>query len=642
MNTSQRLRVARRIRITEQHLKGPANGIPHIYNEDCCGIVGYVGKDEAHPYLIEGLSILESRGYDSAGITTISSDSLLVTSKFASESTTSDAISRLKGASELHKGHTVGIAHTRWATHGAKTDKNAHPHLDDKSRVGVVHNGVIENSATLREEIEKKGIRFRSETDTEVISQLIGIYLDEGMNILDAIKEAQVRLQGTWGVALVCRDHPDQIIAMKNGSPMCVGIGQGRMFIASEPSAFSRHTKEFIALENGEIAVLKADGHSLDISRVEQAPEETIHLSPAPFPHWTIKEIMEQPMSISRALNYGGRIFDECRVKLGGLEDAKERLLPIHHLVLTGCGTSYFAAQLGARIMRALNAFDTVQTFDAAEVGRDSFPKHGGGVCLISQSGETKDVHRVLLQAEELSVPRLSVVNAVGSLIARTTNCGVYLNAGREHAVASTKAFTSQVTVLALIGLWFAQHRNTEETKRRQLVDALHRLPTNMGMVLRVREKCKDIAKRLVKQQYGFILGKGFSEPIAYEGALKIKEITYTHMEGYSGGALKHGPFALIEKGTPIILIVLDDAHAQLMRTAAEEVRARGAFTIVITNTQSLAKHIADEVILIPSNGLLTALLAAVPLQLIAYEMAILKGIDPDKPRNLAKAVTVD
>lgn len=459
---------------------------------------------------------------------------------------------------------------------------------------------------------------------------------------MDAVKETQKKLQGTWGCALVCKDHPDQILAMKNGSPMCVGIGQGRMFIASEPSAFSRHTKEFIALENGEIAVLKADGHSLDISRVEQAAAETIHLSPDPYPHWTIKEIMEQPMSISRALNYGGRILDDCRVKLGGLEDSKDSLLSIRHLILTGCGTSYYAAQLGARIMRALHAFDTVQTYDSAEIIRDTFPKQDGGICLISQSGETKDVHRVLLQAEEIGIPRLSVVNAVGSLIARTTNCGVYLNAGREHAVASTKAFTSQVTVLSLIGLWFAQQRNTEEAKRRQLVDALHRLPTNMGMVLRVREKCLDIAKKLVKQQHGFILGKGFSEAIAYEGALKIKEITYTHMEGYSGGALKHGPFALIEKGTPIILIILDDAHAQLMRTAAEEVRARGAFTIIITNSPPLAKNIADELIVIPSNGLLTSLLASIPLQLIAYEMALLKGIDPDKPRNLAKAVTVD
>jgi len=311
-------------------------------------------------------------------------------------------------------------------------------------------------------------------------------------------------------------------------------------------------------------------------------------------------------------------------------------------MVLTGCGTSFFAAQLGARVMRSLNAFETVQAFDSAEMARDSFPKSGGGVCLISQSGETKDVHRALSQAEDLGLPRISVVNAVGSLIARSTNCGVYLNAGREHAVASTKAFTSQVTVMSLIALWFAQNRNIEETKRRQLIDSLHRLPTNMGMVLRVQDKCRDVAMKMYKANHCFILGKGFSEPIAYEGALKIKEITYMHAEGYSGGALKHGPFALIETGTPIVLIILDDQHAGLMRTCAEEVRARGAFTIVITNSPALAKNIANEVIVIPSNGMLTALLAVVPLQMIAYEISVMRNIDPDKPRNLAKAVTVD
>lgn len=592
---------------------------------------------------MEGLSILESRGYDSAGVTTINEQHELVTTKFASsQQSTSDAIARLKGTHSSHRGNSVGIAHTRWATHGGKTDRNAHPHLDVQGRVAVVHNGVIENSSTLREELEKKGVQFKSETDTEVIAQMIGMFLHEGMNIIDALKESQKRLQGTWGVAMVVKDHPDQIIAMRNGSPMCVGIGQGRMFIASEPGAFSRHTKEFISLDNGEIAILRSDGHSLDISRVEQAAEETIHLSPAPYPHWTIKEIMEQPMSISRALNYGGRIDDDVRVKLGGLEDAKDVLLPIHHLIITGCGTSYFAGQLGAKIMRHLNTFDTVQAIDSAEVGLDTFPRNGGGVCLISQSGETKDVHRVLNMTEELDLPRFSVVNAVGSLIARSTNCGVYLNAGREHAVASTKAFTSQVTVLSLIALWFAQHRNVEETKRRQLIDSLHRLPTNIGMALRCREQCRAVAAKMSKAEHCFILGKGFSEPIAYEGALKIKEITYLHAEGYSGGALKHGPFALIDKGTPIVLIILDDQHAQLMRIAAEEVRARGAYTIVITNSPALAKHVADDTIIIPSNGVLTSLLAAIPLQLIAYEISVLRGIDPDKPRNLAKAVTVD
>ncbi|KYQ92106.1 glutamine-fructose-6-phosphate transaminase (isomerizing) [Tieghemostelium lacteum] len=638
--------VLRRLEVTQKHLVvQSSNNVEqqyHLENNDACGIIGFVGKEEAIGYLLEGLAILENRGYDSAGVTTISSDNDLVTSKYASLNTTSDAISRLKSVAHLHKGHVVGIAHTRWATHGAKTDKNAHPHHDDKNRVAIIHNGVIENNKELREEIEKKGVKFRSETDTEVIAQLIGQYLDQGLQIVDAIKESQKRLQGTYGIAVVCKDVPDQIIATKNGSPLLIGIGKDRMFIASEPGAFSRHTKEFISMENGEIAILRADGHSLDLSRIELAAHENIQLSPDPYPHWTIKEIMEQPMSISRALNYGGRILDDSKVKLGGLEDAKDILLPIKNLVITGCGTSYFAGQLGAKIFRYLGAFDTVQVYDAGELTRDSLPHINAGILMISQSGETKDVHRALTLAEEIGIPKFAVVNAVGSLIARGSVCGVYLNAGREQAVASTKAFTSQVTVLSLIGNWFAQQRNIEEGKRRHLIESLHRLPTNLGMALRVRDKCADIAKKLYKKQSMFVLGKGLSEPIAYEGALKIKEITYIHAEGYSGGALKHGPFALLETGTPIILIILDDQHAHLMRTAAEEVKARGAYIIVITNSPALAKHIADDVIIIPSNGVLTSLLAAIPLQLIAYEVAMLRGINVDYPRNLAKSVTTD
>eukprot|EP01132_Coremiostelium_polycephalum_P007881 gene7881-9700_t len=643
----------RRLEITQKHLTinniNNNNNNNYINNEsspletvDTCGIIGFVGKEEAINYLLEGLSILENRGYDSAGVTTITPNNELVTSKFASLNTTSDAISRLKANSHVHKGHIIGIAHTRWATHGGKTDKNAHPHHDDKNRVAVVHNGVIENNIALKEEIEKKGIQFRSETDTEVIAQLIGVYMDQGLPVVDAIKETQKRLQGTWGIVIVCKDQPDQLIAAKNGSPLLIGIGKDRMFIASEPGAFSRHTKEFISMENGEIAVLRADGHSLDLSRIEMAAQETISLSPDPYPHWTIKEIMEQPMSISRALNYGGRISDESRVKLGGLEDAKEILLPIKNLLITGCGTSYFAAQLGARIMRYLGAFDTIQVIDSSEVTRENLPHLNAGVLMISQSGETKDVSRVLTLSEEVGVPRFSVVNAVGSLIARGSICGVYLNAGREHAVASTKAFTSQVTVLSLIANWFAQQRGIEEGKRRHLIESLHRLPTNLGMALRCRDKCKEIAQKLYRKNSMFVLGKGLGEPIAYEGALKIKEITYIHAEGYSGGALKHGPFALIESGTPIILLVLDDQHAPLMRVAAEEVKARGAYTIVITNNPNLAKHIADDVVIIPSNGVLTSLLSVIPLQLIAYEVAMLRQIDPDRPRNLAKAVTTD
>lgn len=465
------------------------------------------------------------------------------------------------------------------------------------------------------------------------------------------------RLEGTWGLAIIHKDSPNQVIACRNGSPLVVGIGKNRMFVASELSAFSRHTNQYISLNDGEVAVINADGVALDLSRQQTAPEEVIELSPAPYPHWTIKEIMEQPEAISRTLNYGARFDQDGNVKLGGLESNKEMMLDVRHLMMAACGTSLFASMYGAQLLKSLKCFDTVQVIDAAEVTPECFPAHDAGLCVTSQSGETKDTHRSLVQASDQLIPCFSIVNQVGSLIARSTNCGVYLNAGREHAVASTKAFTTQVTAMALVAGWFAQNRmpvsalathaptHPPHTQRRhELIEAIHRLPIYTGMTLLTRPQCERVAERLKSKEHMFILGKGYAESIAREGALKIKEITYVHAEGFSGGALKHGPFALLEKDTPVVCIILNDQHAELMRIAATEVRARGAHTIIITDKRSLAEGLGekDDVIVIPSNGPLSALLAVVPLQLMAYEMAIKRGINPDKPKNLAKAVTVD
>ena len=313
---------------------------------------------------------------------------------------------------------------------------------------------------------------------------------------------------------------------------MLIGVGQGRMFIASEASAFAQHTRQFIALENGEIAIVKADGQSLDLARVEQADIEAPVLTPAPYPHWTIKEIFDQPEAVARALNFGGRIKGDSEVKLGGLDDNRSSLETVRHLLISACGTSYHAGLYGAALMRHLNAFETVQVIDSAEFTREHIPKKHGGFLCLSQSGETKDVCRALAVAQENGLPSFSVINAVGSLIARTTKCGVYLNAGREVAVASTKAFTCQVTCMALIAVWFATVRGADESKRKALIESVHRLPTNVGMTLnKVRSKCAAVAERLQKARHCFILGKGYGESIAREGALKIKEITYLHAE---------------------------------------------------------------------------------------------------------------
>lgn len=464
------------------------------------------------------------------------------------------------------------------------------------------------------------------------------------MNTLTAVKQAETRLRGTWGIAVLDRDNPNQIIIAKNGSPMLIGIAKGRMFIGSEPSAFSQHTKEFISLEDGEVAVVEIDNSSLDISRIELAPQEEFEKSPSPFEHWTLKEIYEQPLAVSNALNFGGRFLGDADAKLGGLEDNSARMLEIENLLIAGCGTSYFASLYGAKLMNSLSSFNTILAVDASEITDDTIPVNAGGMLVISQSGETKDCERALTIAQQIGIPTLSVVNVVRSLIARRTKCGVYLHAGRERGVASTKAFTCQVAVLALIAVWFSARRSNHhdrKDRRKQVIEALHRLSTNVGMTIRsVHSRCKEIAQTLKTTEHAFILGKGFAEPIAREGALKIKEIAYLHVEGYPGGALKHGPFALIDKGTPVFLIILSDQHQTLMQSACAEVEARGAHTIVITNIPGL--KLGKTTLEIPSNGPLTALLAVVPFQLIAYELSVLRGHDPDHPRNLAKTVTVD
>lgn len=618
-----------------------------------CGIVGVVGSEDANAFVLEGLTILQNRGYDSAGIATVDkkSSELFVT-KFASRDTTCDSIDLVKSNSAKHVGHFTGIGHTRWATHGGKTDLNAHPHTDSKNRIALIHNGTINNSYDLKKELIGKGVVFKSETDTEVIAQLVGLYLDEGMNTKDALSHALARCEGTWGLAVINKAVPDEIVVACNGSPMMIGLGQGRTFIASETSAFSKYTKNFIAMKDGEIGIVHAGGSHLDLSRVETAPEFDVQLTPYPYSHFTLKECMEQPEAIARALSYGARM-DGKRVVLGGLDKNAETMSHIKNMMLTACGTSRHAAEFGAKIMRDLDCFDTVSVMDSAEVRRSDIPKRFGALLAVSQSGETKDVHRAVKIGEEMGVPCISVVNVVGSLIARSTGLGVYLNAGRENAVASTKAFTTQVTVLSLVALWFRQHKEdseklVESALKRELLDALQRLPISFGMALRTRDRCREIAAELVNKNTMFVLGKGYAEPIAMEGALKIKEMAYVHAEGYSGGALKHGPFALIEgqegrEGqTPVIIIILDDDHATHMRTAAEEVKARGAKVYVITDNARLARGIDPNPVVIPSNGPLSALIAVLPLQLIAYELAVQKGLNPDAPRNLAKAVTTD
>lgn len=687
---------------------------------DCCGIIGYCGPPgkEACPVLTSGVHLLQNRGYDSCGITTLSAGKrkAMTTTKFASRGTTSDSVDLLmEHAPARHKGHTMGIAHTRWATHGGKTDANAHPHEDYKNRISLVHNGTINNFQELKAELLAKKVAFQSETDSEVIANLIGVYLDEGNNFKDAVTKAVKRLTGTWGLLVMHKDDDKGFMCARHGSPLIIGASPCRkeVFVASEPLALATHTNEYVGLKDGDICYISVD-KGIDHLETEGRSRRLIEVGVvekdcAPYPHWTLKEIAEQPQALARALNFGARLNGrgDQSIKLGGLDLKEAKLANLKKLILSGCGTSLYAAIYGEQLFKYLEVFDAVQAVDAAEISSTSFPRPSEecAVLALSQSGETRDVVEALECAERLNVKTLSIVNQVGSLVARMTNCGVYLNAGREVAVASTKAFTSQVCVLALVAGWFAQHARIAragthsacahcsqepmvkpivpancstqsaapiasveksigisgeksgssrgctngcawqlkcERRLERLREALLRLPLTASQLLSLEPECKAVAQSLQNARSMFILGKGFAYPVALEGALKIKEISYVHAEGFAGGSLKHGPFALLDEGerTPVVMLIFDDVHKHHMITAAQQVRARGAKVIAITDDPAAVQGVAHETIVVPSNGVLTALGAAIPLQLIAYHMALARGINPDKPRGLAKTVT--
>jgi glucosamine--fructose-6-phosphate aminotransferase (isomerizing) len=618
-----------------------------------CGIAAYIGNRDASKVIIEGLTILQNRGYDSAGISTINSKGTIITTKKASKNTTSDSIETLRELLYYHESSKIGIGHTRWATHGSVKTVNSHPHQDVMKRFSLVHNGVIENHNTLRLFLRDHNIECISGTDTEVIVQLIYYYSTTGLSFTQSVKETVNRLEGTWGLVILDKQNPNCLIAARHGSPILIGIGEDEVFIGSEISAFQRYTNQYIPLENNEVVVITQNdtaikGCKIDISmdnnRIKYVESEQILSTPEPFEYWTIREIHEQIYAINSAINNGGRIMNDFAVVLGGLNQNKDRLLQIKNLIIIGCGTSRHAGLYISGIMRHLCGFNSVQVVDGSEFDMSYVSRTKNvGILALSQSGETKDVMRCLEMVSDLdNITTFSVVNRVESQVARTTKCGVYLNAGREVAVASTKAFTSQVTVLSLISVWYAQHRQINKNIRINIIESLRRLSSCYHNVLSdssIDQQCEEVANYLKNQTTCFILGKGLSSYIAFEGALKVKEIGYIHAEGYPGGSLKHGPFALITEGIPIILILLDDNDRSYMESTISEVKSRGAYTIVITNISDYTN--GDVNIYIPSNGILSSLISVVPLQLIAYKLSIAKGINPDKPRNLAKTVTV-
>jgi glucosamine--fructose-6-phosphate aminotransferase (isomerizing) len=613
-----------------------------------CGIVAYLGYGNSSEYIIQGLKLLQNRGYDSVGFSTIFNDSIH-TIKYASTNYTNDSIIRLEETIKNKKTQScIGIGHTRWATHGGKTNENAHPHHDTKDRISLVHNGIIENFKELKQKLLQEDYTFRSQTDTEVISILIGKYLDLNYKMEDAIRETVGELLGTWALVIIHKDFPQKIWVTRNGSPLLLGLEDEHIIIASEQIAFGNHIKKYIVLNNHDLIEISKEGSTMkyntDIHRyaIKDKTHFNIETNPTNFTHWMLKEIYEQPESILRALNNGGRIEDNFYVKLGGLDACCSQLIELNNLILLGCGTSYHAGMWALNLFKYLDIFHSITLYDGAEFNCKDIPKQGKcGVILLTQSGETKDLHRCIQIAKDNDLVTIGVVNTVDSLIARETDCGVYLNAGREVAVASTKSFTNQCIVLALIALWFSQQFKTHVETRRKIINDIRNIPYQIQCVFDEIDNIKMIARDIsnLNKNSIFILGKGSDEAIAKEGALKIKEVSYIHAEGYSSSSLKHGPFALIEENLPIILLDVNDTYRDKNRNVYEEVNSRNAYVIVISDDD---KNYCKNVLKIEKNNTFGGIIANVYLQLISYYLSIEKGYNPDFPRNLAKVVTVE
>lgn len=603
-----------------------------------CGIIASI-HNNVYKILLNGLAQLQNRGYDSAGITVIN-DNNLITNKKAS-------INNKSALDYLEQNNTkgiIGIGHTRWATHGPKTDLNSHPHISNCNKFALVHNGIIENYKELAVTLDNNGYVMKSQTDSEIIVNLLSYYYSQINNVEEALSKVINLLEGTWGLVILCIDEPNKLYATRNGSPILIGYDNNSAIITSEQSGFCNLMKDYIVLQNNDICIVEKNEEINIITKNEYTLNKVLEnnnkLTPEPYDHWMIKEIYDQEISSLRAIKLGSRLLENNRVRLGGLNEKVKELENIDNIVILGCGTSYNAGNLATYYFKDLCKFNSVQIIDGADFTILDVPKKGR-TCLIllSQSGETKDLHRCLKIAKEYELYTIGVINVVDSLIAREVDCGCYLHAGREVAVASTKSFTSQIIVLIMISVWFSQtyypHENIQ--KRKQIISDLHRLNKDIKKTFECREKIKNLIPFFQNKSSCFILGKGRGESIAKEASLKIKEISYIHSEGYSTSSLKHGPFALLEKDFPVIILAAEDEYMAKSNNAIEEIKSRHAKLIKITN-----KHYNDEDIIVPYNETFNHLLMIIPLQILSYELALARNLNPDMPRNLAKVVTVE
>jgi glucosamine--fructose-6-phosphate aminotransferase (isomerizing) len=607
-----------------------------------CGIVGYVGPKQASPILIDGLRRMEYRGYDSAGVAVLNGGDIKIRKAAGKLSALVDKL-RTKTPSG-----TVGIGHTRWATHGAPTTPNAHPHLDQKGRIAVIHNGIIENSAAIRKALEKRGHVFKSETDTEVLAHLIGAYY-EG-NLEQAVAGALWDIDGAYGIAVISADEPDTLVAARNGSPLLVGVGDGEYFVASDASAILEHTRSVVYLDDGEMAVLTRDGYrvrNLTDTHVDkpvnQIEWDLATIERGGFSHFMLKEIFEQPESLTNTVR-GHLLEDEGSARLRGLNMSDEEINRVNRVIITACGTSWHAGLIGEYIFEEMARIPCEVEYASEFRYRNPIVDENTLVIAVSQSGETADTLAAIREARRRGARTIGLVNVVGSTIAREVQGGLYLRAGPEIGVASTKAFNSQVAALAMVALKMARLRSLSVLQGRQFIQALQALPAQIRAVLDRAPEVETLADRFATAHNALYLGRGVNFPVALEGALKLKEISYIHAEGYPAAEMKHGPIALIDENMPVVFIApRDGVHGKIMSNI-EEVKARGGKVIaIVTEGDEEISRLADAVFPIPAtHDLLTPMLASVPLQLFAYYVAVRRGCNVDQPRNLAKSVTVE
>jgi len=611
-----------------------------------CGIVGYIGDKEAYPILIQGLQRLEYRGYDSAGLAIFNH----TLNMYKCKGRVSD-LERHVLNSDITG--TVGIGHTRWATHGEPSDRNAHPHTSMNGNFVLVHNGIIENYAELKADLKKNGIKFQSETDTEVLVNLIEYFYEKGedVNAEIAVRLALSKVVGAYGIAVICKNEKDQIIVARKGSPLVIGIGHGEYFIASDATPIIPYTNSVIYLNDHDVAIITKD--SLTLKTIENIPvafkitkvDMTIgDLEKGDFEHFMLKEIFEQPKTIEDT--FRGRISpDHTEIKLGGLLDIFPKLLKARRIIIIGCGTSWHAALVGEYLIEEYARIPVEVEYASEFRYRNPILSKEDVVIAITQSGETADTLAALRMAKEKGATILGICNVVGSSIARETDAGVYTHAGVEIGVASTKAFTAQVTVLTLLALKLAREKEEISAEVfRGLVQELTEIPDKIQSILVKHPHIKEVAAKYKDAMNALYLGRGCLFPVALEGALKLKEISYIHAEGYAAGEMKHGPIALVDDNLPVIVVAAKDSYYEKIVSNIQEVKARkGNIIAVVTEGDDGLKGMVKDLFVIPkSHPAVTTLLAIIPLQLFSYYIAVMRGCDVDQPRNLAKSVTVE